>query len=256
MNLRDVQSENDERHIPINKVGVSDLSYPISVLDRNRKEQHTVANINMFVDLPHHYRGTHMSRFLEVVSRHHVNLGLHNLEEILDDMKRTFECETSHIEISFPYFIEKSAPVSGLKSIMEYHAKIDASKGQKLNVAIEVNVPVNNLCPCSKEISEHGAHNQRGIIHIRVKTTKFIWFEELIEVAENSASVPLFSLLKREDEKFVTEKAYDTPRFVEDAAREVAVRLNDDPRIDWYSVDVTNFESIHNHNAYACVEKP
>ncbi len=252
--LKDVQNERDSRNIPINKVGISDLSYPISVLDRDRNVQHTVAKINMAVDLPHHFRGTHMSRFIEVVSRHNVELGIHSLETILDDMRATFECETSHLEVEFPYFIRKKAPVSGIESPMEYLCKIYADKSDKMNLSVEVRVPVNNLCPCSKEISAYGAHNQRGIITIRIRSSKLVWFEELIAVAEESASAPLYSLLKREDEKFVTERAYDEPRFVEDAAREVALRLDGDERIKWYRVEVKNFESIHNHNAYACIE--
>ncbi len=253
--LKDVQSEKDRRNIPINKVGIRDLSYPVSVQDKNHQVQHTIARINMYVDLPHHYRGTHMSRFPEVMSRHNVNLGLHNLEELLDDMKQTFDCETSHIELEFPYFVKRQAPISGMESLMEYPTKISASKGTKMELLVQVSVPVHNLCPCSKEISSEGAHNQRGIITISIRSSKLVWFEELIVIAEESASTPLYALLKREDEKFVTEKAYQNPRFVEDAAREVCLKLNKDTRIDWYSVEVTNFESIHNHNAYAYIEK-
>lgn len=253
--LKDVQSERDSRKIPIDRVGVSDLSYPISVLDRERKVQHTVAKINMAVDLPHHFRGTHMSRFVEVVSRHNVELGLHSLESILDDMIRTFKCERSHFEIEFPYFLNKPAPVSGMVSPMEYFCKVYADKSGRMDLTIEVRVPVNNLCPCSKEISDNGAHNQRGIITIRVRSSKLVWFEELIAVAEDSCSAPLYTLLKRDDEKFVTERAYAEPRFVEDSAREVALRLDRDDRIDSYRVEVKNFESIHNHNAYACIER-
>lgn len=253
--LPDIQSDPDERNIPINKVGVSDLRYPISVLDKNNVAQHTIANINMFVDLPHDYRGTHMSRFIEVISRHSVNLRLDNLRKILDDMKDTFDCERSHIELEFPYFIEKKAPVSGLSALMEYHCRIEATKNDRFQLIVEVDVPVHNLCPCSRDISEVGAHNQRGKIKIRIRSAKLIWFEELIAYAEESASAPLYSILKREDEKWVTEHAYHNPRFVEDTAREVALRLNDDSRVEGYSIEVTNFESIHNHNAYACINR-
>lgn len=255
--MRDVQNERDERNIPINKVGISGLSYPLSVLDRNGEVQHTVANINMYVDLPHHYRGTHMSRFIEIIGRNNINLRLNELDKILREMKETFDCETSHFEIEFPYFMEKAAPVSKIKSLMEYRCRLEAKMGHngKLELLMEVKVPVHNLCPCSKEISECGAHNQRGIVTIKAITSKLVWFEELIAVAESCSSAPLYTLLKREDEKFITELAYKNPKFVEDTAREAAVELNKNPRIIWYSVEVRNLESIHNHDAYACISK-
>lgn len=255
--MRDIQNEKDNRNMPIDKVGVSNLKYPISVLDRGGETQHTVASINMFVDLPHHYRGTHMSRFIEVISRHSMNLKLGNLDQILKEIRETFDCETSHLEVEFPYFIYKKAPVSGISSPMEYLCKVECSMGkeEKLDLIMEVRVPVHNLCPCSKEISEDGAHNQRGEVTIRAKTSKLVWFEELIEIAESASSAPLYTLLKREDEKHITEKAYHNPKFVEDTARDVAITLDKEPRIVWYSVEVKNFESIHNHNAYAFISK-
>lgn len=251
--LKDVQNQGDERNIGIRKVGVKDLRYPISVLDRKDERQHTIASINMYVDLPHHERGTHMSRFVEVLERHKVKIWPSDLDEILDDMRDTFECDRAHLNISFPYFIRKAAPVTGTESLMEYTCGLEAQKDGKLEMAFSVEVPVNNLCPCSKEISEYGAHNQRGIVKIRVRTRHFIWYEELIEIAEASASSPLYTTLKRQDEKYVTERAYENPRFVEDAAREVALKLQADPRIDQFQIQVENFESIHNHNAYACI---
>ncbi len=251
--LSDVQKEKDLRQVPIRKVGVRDINYPITVLDRSRKAQGTIANINMFVDLPHEYRGTHMSRFVEVIERHNVNLDIHNLDDILNDMKETFSCETAHIEIRFPYFIRKKAPVSGISSLMEYGCKLEATKADSMSMKLTVEVPVTNLCPCSKEISKYGAHSQRGIIKMVVESLKFIWVEELVQIAEDSSSSPVFTLLKRPDEKYVTEHAYENPRFVEDAAREVAVRLRDDERVTAFQVEVENFESIHNHSAYACV---
>lgn len=253
--LRDVQNERDTRNIPINKVGISDVSYPISVLDRENQIQHTVATVNMFVDLPHHYRGTHMSRFLEVLERHSVSLSLPKLEEILDDMKSVLDCEAAHLELSFPYFLKRTAPSSQKQSLMEYFCSVKAEKKEQMKLSIEVKVPVHNLCPCSKEISRYGAHNQRGEVTITISTRKLVWFEELIDIAESSASAPLFTLLKREDEKAVTEMAYDNPRFVEDCARESAIRLDLDARIESYSVVVKNFESIHPHNAYACIQR-
>ncbi len=251
--MSDVQNEQDKREVAIKKVGVRDLNYPVTVLDKTNGSQHTVANIKMFVDLPHHYRGTHMSRFVEVLERHTVDLHPQSLEEILDDMHKSFECETAHLEITFPYFIRKEAPVSGISSLMEYKCHLLAEKSDTLNIKLIVEVPVTNLCPCSKEISKYGAHSQRGLIRMEVVTNHLIWVEDLVKVAEESASSPLYTLLKRVDEKYVTETAYENPRFVEDSAREVAVRLRKDSRIESFQVEVENFESIHNHSAYACV---
>jgi GTP cyclohydrolase IB len=253
MMMSDVQNEQDNREVAIRKVGVRDLNYPVTVLDKTEGSQHTVANINMFVDLPHHYRGTHMSRFVEVLERHTVDFHPQGLEEILDDMHKSFECETAHLEISFPYFMRKKAPVSGITSLLEYKCHILAEKKDKLHLKLMVEVPVTNLCPCSKEISKYGAHSQRGTIRIKIVTNHLIWVEELVKIAEESASSPLYTLLKRIDEKHVTEAAYENPRFVEDSAREVAVRLRQDSRIESYQVEVENFESIHNHSAYACI---
>ena len=251
--MSDVQNELDKREVAIKKVGVRDLNYPVTVLDKNNGSQSTVANINMFVDLPHHYRGTHMSRFVEVLERHTVDLHPQGLEEILDDMHKSFKCETAHLEISFPYFIRKKAPVSGISSLLEYKCHLFAEKMDSLNLKLIVEVPVTNLCPCSKEISKYGAHSQRGVIKIEVLSNHLIWLEELVKIAEDSASSPLYTLLKRVDEKHVTETAYENPRFVEDSAREVALRLRADKRIESFQVEVENFESIHNHSAYACV---
>ncbi len=255
--MKDVQNEKDSRNIPINKVGVNNVKYPISVIDINGTVQHTLATINMYVDLPHHYRGTHMSRFLEVIRKHSVNLNLHNLDAMLKDIKKLFECEVAHLEISFPYFLQKKAPVSKIESPFEYECKVECEldNTEKLKLITQVKVPVHTMCPCSKEISNFGGHNQRADVIIKIKSSKLVWFEELIEIAEESSSAPIFTLLKRSDEKFITEKAYQNPRFVEDVAREVVLRLKDDPRIKWYSVEVISYESIHKHNAYACILK-
>jgi GTP cyclohydrolase I len=255
--MKDVQNEKDVRNIPINKVGVNNVKYPISVIDRNGGIQHTVATINMYVDLPHHFRGTHMSRFIEIIRKHNVNLNLRDLDRIMKDIISAFQCEDAHLEIEFPYFIYKKAPVSKLESPLEYICRVECEmkKNEKLKLTTIVKVPVQTLCPCSKEISSYGAHNQRAIVTIKVITNKLVWFEELIEIAEKSASTPIFTLLKREDEKLITENAYRNPKFVEDVARDVVLHLKNDSRIDWYSVEVTSFESIHNHNAYACIFK-
>ena len=253
--MKDVQNETDPRQIPIDRVGVKNLRYPITVLDRTNKIQHTVGSINMYVNLPHRFRGTHMSRFIEILNEHHRELHIDTIGEILDKMKQRLDAEEAHMEVTFPYFIEKSAPVSSAKSLMEYRCQYTGTLGEKADFILGVEIPVTTLCPCSKELSDRGAHNQRSIVTIRIRSKKLVWIEELIAYAESSASSPLYALLKREDEKAVTEHAYDNPMFVEDIVREISGRLDDDPRIRWYSVESENFESIHNHSAYASIEK-
>jgi len=251
----DVQNRPDHRKIDIDRVGIKDLSYPITVLDKTNKIQHTVGSINMYVSLPHHFRGTHMSRFVEILNEYHRELHLDAVGEILQKMKEKLHAEEAHVEVSFPYFIEKSAPVSKARSLMEYRCKYTGTLSDREDFILSVAVPVTTLCPCSKELADRGAHNQRSIVRIKIRYTGFVWIEELIELAESSASSPLYALLKRKDEKAVTEHAYDNPRFVEDVVRELAQKLNSDPRIIWYNVESENFESIHNHNAYASIER-
>jgi GTP cyclohydrolase I len=252
----DVQNQPDDRNIPIDKVGVKNIRYPITVLDRMNGTQQTVASINMYVNLPHHYKGTHMSRFVELLSEHSNNINLRNLPDILEEMKERLEAQSAHIEMEFPYFLNKSAPVSGAQGLMEYNISFRGSlNGQGMDLVVEVAVPVTTLCPCSKEISACGAHNQRGVVRLAVRFKRFIWIEDLIRLVEASASSEVFSVLKREDEKQVTERAYANPMFVEDVVREVAVKLQDDPNIVWFAVDSENFESIHNHSAYAYIER-
>jgi len=253
--MKDVQNEKDTRNIPLKRVGVNSVLYPIQVMDKENKYQHTVARINMYVNLPKEFRGTHMSRFLEVLNEHHCNMSINNLERILDDMKRKLDAEASHIEVRFPYFILKKAPISKIESFMNYECAFIASKEDKFDFVLEVNTPVHTLCPCSKEISRFSAHNQRGLVKVRIRMKKLVWIEEIVEISEKSASAPLYSLLKREDEKYITEMAYLNPRFAEDVVRNVSVELNKDPRIPFFSIEVTNFESIHNHNAYAFYSK-
>jgi len=253
--MKDVQSERDERNIPINKVGVESVSYPIIVMDRDKKRQETVGKITMSVDLPKDFRGTHMSRFIEVLNRHRNRITPHNIEEILEEMREVLRAKVAHIEIEFPYFVEKSSPVSGIKSYIKYNCKFSASKMQdSFDFIITVEVPVQTVCPCSLEISDFGAHNQRALVKISVRMKTLVWIEELIDIAESSASSPVYTLLKREDEKYVTENSFMNPRFVEDVAREVVKKLKADDRITWYRVEVLSFESIHNHNAFACIE--
>ncbi len=253
--MRDIQSEEDQRRIEIDKVGVKELSYPIIVLDRANKLQPTVAKVNMFVNLPHHYRGTHMSRFVEILNQYRGQITMKNMGPILRKMREVFQAQSAHLEIDFPYFIEKEAPVSRSKSLMSYGCRFIGSLDQKEDYILEVRVPVNTLCPCSKEISDRGAHNQRGEVRLQVRFKKFVWIEDLVALVEGAASSGLYSLLKREDEKWVTENAYDHPTFVEDVVRSVAEKLLPDKNITWFSVEVESQESIHNHNAYAFLER-
>ncbi len=253
--MNDVQKEAAEHEVDLDKVGVKGVKYPIVVLDRKNEYQHTVATISMYVDLPKHFRGTHMSRFIDILNRHREHMALHNIESILAEMKDKLDAKSAHLEIAFPYFIEKTAPVSGLKSTMAYDCKFIASQSDTHELIVEVNVPVMSLCPCSKEISDRGAHNQRSIITVRVKTEGFLWIEDLVKIAEGAASSDVYALLKREDEKYITEQAYDNPRFAEDMVRQIAVELTNMPQITWFSVETENYESIHNHNAYAAVSR-
>ena len=256
--LRDLQSEPDSRNIEITKVGVKGLSYPIVVQDRAKGTQHTIARIQMSVLLPHHFRGTHMSRFIEILNHYRGYISADNIQEILAEMRKRLDADLAHIEMEFPYFIEKQAPVSKARGLQEYTCRFIASEGaspRDSDFILVVNVPVTTLCPCSKEISEQGAHNQRSIVSIRLRYKEFIWIEDLITVAEESASSALYPLLKRRDEKYVTEYAYNNPRFVEDVVREVGLRLEQNEAVTWYRVEAENFESIHNHSAYAMIER-
>ncbi len=252
--LRDIQCEPDFRRIDIDKVGVKDIRYPVVVLDKKNKTQHTIASVNMYVDLPHHFKGTHMSRFIEILNEYRGEITVRNFPEILERMKKRFNATTAHLEVEFPYFIEKSAPVSKAKGLMEYRCRYTGSLGEERDFVLEVTVPVTTLCPCSKEISSYGAHNQRGIVRVAVRFRGFVWIEDIIRRVERSASSPVYSLLKRVDEKYVTEKAYNNPMFVEDVVREVALRLRKMKRITWFRVEAENMESIHNHSAYAFIE--
>ncbi|MCD6117984.1 GTP cyclohydrolase I FolE2 [bacterium] len=251
----DIQNQPDYRNLSIDQVGVKNLVYPITVRDRVNKVQHTVGSINMYVSLPHNFRGTHMSRFIEILNEYHRNLHIDTVEHIMHNMKEKLNAEEAHMEVRFPYFIEKKAPASGALGLMEYNCSYIGTLKEKKDFIVGVKVPVTTLCPCSKEISDRGAHNQRSIVSIQIRSKKLVWIEELIEYAEESASSPVYSLLKRVDEKVVTEQAYDNPMFVEDVVREVAQKLENDHRVFWYKVESENFESIHNHNAYASIER-
>ena len=250
--IPDIQNSKDSRHISIDKVGIKDIRHPIVVRDRNGGEQHTVARFNMYVNLPHDFKGTHMSRFVEILNQHEYEITVKSFKTMLEEMTHLLNAESGHIEMSFPYFMTKSAPVSGVKSLMDYEVSfIGQMQDHKPGLLIKVIIPVTSLCPCSKNISEYGAHNQRSHITVCVRTRSFMWIEELIEMVEQVASCELYGLLKRPDEKYVTERAYDNPKFVEDMVRDVAVLFNRDDRIAAYTVESENFESIHNHSAYA-----
>ena len=253
--MEDIQNHKDHRNIDIDQVGVKGIRYPITVLDKNNGKQQTVAKINMYVNLPRHYKGTHMSRFVEVLNEHSKRVSLQNFSEILDEVKSRLNAESAHMEITFPYFINKMAPVTGSEGLMEYKCTFKGYLNKGIDIVTIIHVPISTLCPCSKEISDFGAHNQRGIVTLQVRFKKFIWIEDLIKLVEEAASSEVYSVLKREDEKFVTEKAYQNPMFVEDIVRDIALKLNDDPNITWFAVESENFESIHNHNAYAYIEK-
>jgi len=254
--LHDKQSERDHRELRIDKVGVRGLRFPIQVRDKARAIQNTVATIGMFVDLPKEFKGTHMSRFIEVLNAHGTVVHVENITEILYAMQARFDAATSHLEMEFPYFMVKKAPVSGMESLMDYVARFDATACHKeIDFVLSVQALVTTLCPCSKAIAAYGAHNQRGEVTVQIRSRKAVWIEDLIAIIESSASSELYALLKRQDEKAVTERAYENPVFVEDLVRNVALKLNAHPDVTWYKVEAENHESIHNHNAYACIEK-
>jgi GTP cyclohydrolase I len=253
--MKDVQNQPDHRNIDLTKVGIKGIKYPIKVLDRANKTQSTVATVNMYVHLPHRFKGTHMSRFVEVLNDYCSDLNLNTFFEMLGRIKKSLDAPAANLEVCFPYFVKKRAPVSGVPSMMEYTCKyVGEIEADERKLFVTVEVPVCTLCPCSKEISTHGAHNQRGIVSVTVRFAEFFWIEEIIETVENSASSEVFALLKREDEKYITEQAYDRPMFVEDVVREVTDKLKKDARFTDFAVEAENFESIHNHSAYACTE--
>jgi GTP cyclohydrolase I len=254
--IADVQSSADTRQIAIDKVGIKDIRHPVVINDRSGQEQHVVASFNMYVNLPHNFKGTHMSRFVEILNQHERELTVQSFKEVLHEMIERLDAEAGHIEMSFPYFVNKEAPVSGVKSLLDYDVTfIGEISNNQPTITVKVVVPVTSLCPCSKKISDYGAHNQRSHVTVAVRTNGFVWIEDLIDIVENEASCQLYGLLKRPDEKHVTEHAYDNPKFVEDMVRDVAARLNNDDRISGYIVESENFESIHNHSAYALIEK-
>ncbi|WP_407427628.1 GTP cyclohydrolase I FolE2 [Treponema sp.] len=276
----DIQSTPDTRAVPLQKVGVKNVKYPIQVLDKDRKSQNTTGTVNLFVNLPHNFKGTHMSRFIEVFHKYHNDISMNNFLEMLEEIRTKLDAERAFGRITFPYFIEKKAPVTGSTGLMEYTCSYEGDSERiceagekrlrsvfsespeelgsegvsgKSNFFISIKVPIATLCPCSKAISEYGAHNQRGFVKVKVLYSKFFWIEDVISMIESCASTPLYSVLKRKDEKFVTEHAYDNPRFVEDVVREVYLGLKK-MGFKWFNVEAETEESIHFHNAYACAE--
>jgi GTP cyclohydrolase I len=253
--IEDVQGLADTRRIPIDRVGIKDIYHPVKVKDRSRGEQHTVANFNMYVNLPHDFKGTHMSRFVEILHRREREISVDSFGAMLAEMTEHLDATAGHIEMSFPYFVMKKAPVSGVESLMDYRATIFGEhRDGKTEVWLKVIVAATSLCPCSKTISDYGAHNQRSHITLTAKIAEHMWLEELIDLAEKEASCEVYGMLKRPDEKYVTERAYDNPKFVEDMVRDIAVALNREARVRSYVVEAENFESIHNHSAYARIE--
>jgi GTP cyclohydrolase I len=253
--LHDKQSERDHRELHINKVGVRGLRFPIQVRDKTRAHQNTVATIGMFVDLPKEFKGTHMSRFIEVLNAHGNIIHVENIEDILSALQAKLKAATSHLEIEFPYFMTKRAPASGKEGVMDYQVRFDAAAhGDEMDLVMTVKTNVTTLCPCSKAIAKYGAHNQRGEVTVTLRSKSIVWIEDVIAMVEASGSSEMFALLKREDEKAVTERAYENPVFVEDLVRNVALKLKANSKITWWKVEAENYESIHNHNAYACIE--
>ncbi len=254
--LPDVQNSQDIRAIAINKVGIKDILHPVQVKGRNGKTQHTIASFNMYVDLPHNFKGTHMSRFVEILNSHEWEISVDSFKAMLTEMTSRLDAECGHIEMGFQYFVNKKAPASGVHSLLDYYVTfIGERRADNNTINVKVVVPVTTLCPCSKKISDRGAHNQRSHVTVNIETDAFIWIEEIIDLVEEQASCELYGLLKRPDEKIVTERAYDNPKFVEDIVRDIAHLFNNDKRILSYTIESENFESIHNHSAYALIEK-
>lgn len=253
--IPDIQSSEDKRHIAIDKVGIKDIKHPVRVNDRSGREQYTIANFSMYVNLPHNFKGTHMSRFVEILNEHEYEITVQSFKTMLKEMLYRLEAQSGHIEMAFTYFVRKSAPISGVKSLLDYEVIFIGEIEQDTApvISVKVIVPVTSLCPCSKQISKYGAHNQRSHVTVTAKTNGFLWIEDLIDMVEKESSSQLYGLLKRPDEKYVTEHAYENPKFVEDMVRDIAAKLNEDERVASYVVESENFESIHNHSAYAMI---
>src|SRR5690606_9011387 len=254
--IEDVQARPDSRKLAINKVGIKEIRHPVRVSDRSGHEQHTIATFSMYVELPHNFKGTHMSRFVEILNSHEQEISVRTFRVMLQEISERLDARIGHIEMNFPFFMNKFAPVTGVPSLMDYevglHGRLENGKAV---TEVRVLVPVTSLCPCSRKISAYGAHNQRSHVTVTVTPNAFVWIEELIELVESEASSELYGLLKRPDEKHVTERAYDNPKLVEDMVRDVASRLIEDERIEASTVEAENLESIHNRSAYAMIAR-
>ncbi len=256
--ISDVQSSRDERDIAIDRVGIKDIRHPVVITDYAGRKQNTVANFSMYVSLPGSSRGTHMSRFIKILNDREHDFSVASFNNLIREVTHWLESDSVHIEMSFPYFMEKTAPVSKAKGLLDYQVSLIGKSGSdgRIDLTLKVIVPVTTLCPCARKISDYGAHNQRSHVTLHLKIEQHFWIEEIINLAESKASCELYSQLKRADEKFVTERAYDNPRFVEDLVRDIAAALNSDERVTGYSIESENFESIHNHSAYARITNP
>ncbi|MDP6039942.1 MAG: GTP cyclohydrolase FolE2 [Candidatus Latescibacteria bacterium] len=262
MNLPDIQNTQDKRGIEIDQVGVSNVRYPLTLPLRDNSEFHTVATLSMTVSLPHYQKGTHMSRFMIALNEQHRHFTPGNVHIVLEEMLELLEAEEAFLSMEFPLFLSRKAPVTGIEGMLDYNCEFKAmlTRDGVNDKLVGVRANVASLCPCSKEISEYGAHNQRSEVTMDVRPSddEFIWFEDLIDIGEYNASCQLYPILKRPDEKHVTERAYDNPKFVEDIVRDVATDLlamMNEERIAWFYVSSNNYESIHNHDAFAKIER-
>jgi GTP cyclohydrolase I len=254
--IADVQGALDSRCIAINKAGIKSIRHPVKIIDKGRRAQHVIATFDMHASLSHQLKGVHMSRFVEILNSSTRIISVKSFESLVSAVVRKLETESGGVEMTFPYFMSKTAPITGISSLMDYQVTFAGTIHEgAYHFVLKVVVPVTSLCPCSKQVSAYGAHNQRSHMSISVRPSSSIWIEDLIQMAENQASCEVYGLLKRTDEKYVTEKAYDNPKFAEDVVRDVAELLNRDVRVDAYVVESENFESIHNHSAYALIER-
>jgi GTP cyclohydrolase I len=253
--MEDVQKHQADIAMPIDRVGVKGLRLPIIVRDRESGIQHTVAEVSLSVDLPAEFKGTHMSRFVEALEHWEGALDYNSFRTLLDDVVQRLQAKSAHLRFVFPFFLRRKSPVSRANGMMDYTCRVDGLfKDGSLTFTLGADVPVMTVCPCSKAISDEGAHSQRAEVRIRTRFTGFLWLEDLIEIGEKAGSCPVYSLLKREDEKYVTETAFANPAFVEDVVRAAANGLAEHPKVNWYRVEVESFESIHNHSAFAVIE--